>query len=81
MLVHGIDVGCAEKAPVQDHLDLLMPKRVHVAKQLPQGLHIGNVARKLAVIKRQTGLLPEEQAQIELSQMLVILVLAVAHLP
>ena len=52
MSIQIVNAGRAEEAPVQNHLDLLIAEGVHVGEQFLQCGHIGNVSRKLAIIKR-----------------------------
>jgi hypothetical protein len=68
VLVELVNITSAVKTPVQDDIDLLVAHHIKLCHELPDGLHIGDVAGQFSIVEGKAGFFSEEQGQINLGQ-------------
>jgi len=80
VMVQVVNVGLAVESPVHDQFDLVVPQKIDVGQKVLHGLHIGDISRKLSVIKRKVGFFPEQHCKINLGKRVMVFVHPVSDL-
>ena len=77
VLHHVIDVALAEKAAVEDKVQLFHIEEINIPDQVPYGSNIRDVPGQFSEIHRKPRELAVEKCQVNLRQIITFLVLSV----
>ena len=81
ILKQVVNIVLTIKTPVHDQINPRITKNIQLFKQMADCLGIRNIACEFSIVKRQVGLLPKDENQIQLWELVVLLVAAILHLP